>query len=178
MMWIYLIIGALSVLLGVYMERQTSKSLEKQLGSTLTDIKKLYEVLGEKLDELNECRMVIHKLEGKNIALKNLLELTGADVTEYTVEGYDFSKLESVNNHLRTENAGLIRKNKNLQNKTKQYKANVKQLQDEINKLTQNPSKANDLKLKRYKNEINQLHQAIASKNEIINEYTQKYGEL
>ena len=178
MMWVYLIIGALSVLLGVYMERQTSKSLEYQLDVTLTDMKKLYKELGEKLDELNECRMVIHKLEGKNIALKNLLELTGADVTEYTVEGYDFSKLESVNNHLRTENAGLIRKNKNLQNKTKQYKANVKQLKGEINKLTQNHGAANDLKLQRYKKEIANLHQAIISKNEIINEYTEKYGEL
>ena len=51
-------------------------------------------------------------------------------------------------------------------------------MKGEINKLTQNTSAANDLKLQRYKKEIANLHQAIISKNEIINEYTEKYGEL
>lgn len=177
-MWIYLIIGALSVLLGILLERQTTKSLEKQLDSVFSDMGKLTRGYFNKNKELLECKQVIRELEGKNIALKNLLELTGADVTEYNVEGYDLSKLEKVNNHLRTENAGLIRKNKNLKNKNSQYKANVKQLKAEINKLTQDSSKASNLKLERYKKEINQLHQAILSKNEIIDEYTRKYGEL
>ena len=74
--------------------------------------------------------------------------------------------MEQVNNHLRTENAGLIKKNKHLKNRASQIKKQNKKLKKENKKLLE--SKANPVLIERYKNEINNLHQVIACKNELI----------
>lgn len=165
-MWIYILTGAICCFIGVLTEKYSNKNRDENFDSLLKNIGDLNRELYEKNNELFEAKGVIKELESKNIGLKNLLEKTGADVSEYTVEGYDLSKLEQVNNHLRTENAGLIKKNKNLKNSASQIKKQNKKLKKENKKLLE--SKANPVLIERYKNEINNLHQVIACKNELI----------